>query len=67
VLSGLVKDDGKFLRVLNLGWAGNEFRVAKSDVASRSLSRLSIMPEGQETQLSRREFVDLIAYLMTLK
>jgi hypothetical protein len=28
---------------------------------------VSVMPDGQETELSRREFVDLIAYLQTLK
>jgi hypothetical protein len=36
-------------------------------VERRSVSRVSIMPEGQEAQLSRREFADLIAYLMTLR
>jgi putative membrane-bound dehydrogenase-like protein len=64
VLAGLVKDEGKFLRVLNLD---RDERVAKSDVERRSVSRVSIMPEGQEAQLSRREFADLIAYLMTLR
>ena len=44
-----------------------DVRIAKADVESRSVSRVSIMPEGQEAQLSRREFVDLIAYLATLK
>jgi putative heme-binding domain-containing protein len=63
-LSGLVKDEGDALRVLNLD---RDDRVAKSDVESRSVSRVSIMPEGQEAQLSRREFADLIAYLATLK
>jgi quinoprotein glucose dehydrogenase len=64
VLSGLVKEEGKVLRVLNLD---RDVRVAKSDVESRTVSRVSIMPEGQESQMSRREFVDLIAYLATLK
>jgi putative membrane-bound dehydrogenase-like protein len=64
VLAGLVKDEGKFLRVLNLD---RDERIAKSDVERRSVSRVSIMPEGQEAQLSRREFADLIAYLMTLR
>jgi putative membrane-bound dehydrogenase-like protein len=63
-LSGLVKDEGTHLRVLNLD---RDERVAKSDVERRSVSRVSIMPEGQEAQLSRREFADLIAYLMTLR
>ena len=64
VLAGLVKDEGKYLRVLNLD---RDERIAKSDVDRRSVSRVSIMPEGQEAQLSRREFADLIAYLMTLR
>jgi quinoprotein glucose dehydrogenase len=64
VLGGLVKDEGKFLRVLNLD---RDERIAKSDVERRSVSRVSIMPEGQEAQLSRREFADLIAYLLTLR
>jgi putative membrane-bound dehydrogenase-like protein len=64
VLSGLVKDEGAFLRVLNLD---RDERVAKADVESRTAARVSIMPEGQEAQMSRREFVDLIAYLETLR
>ena len=62
--SGLVKEDGNFLKVLNLD---RETRVAKDNVDSRSVARISIMPEGQEAQMSRREFVDLLAYLSTLK
>ncbi len=64
VRSGLVKEDGKFLKVLNVD---TEARIAKEDVEMRSVSRVSIMPEGQEAQMSRREFLDLIAYLATLK
>lgn len=63
-LIGLVKDEGKFLRVLNLD---KDERVAKGDIESRATSKISVMPEGQESTLSRREFVDLIAYLQTLK
>jgi putative heme-binding domain-containing protein len=64
VLSGLVKEEGAFLRVLGLD---QDVRVAKADVESRAVTRVSIMPEGQEAQLSRRELVDLIAYLATLR
>ena len=63
-LSGLVKDEGTHLRVQNLDV---DVRIPKADVEQRSVQRISIMPEGQETQLSRREFVDLIAYLASLK
>lgn len=63
-LIGLVKDEGKSLRVLNLD---KDERVVKTDIESRTVSKISVMPEGQEASLSRREFVDLIAYLQTLK
>jgi quinoprotein glucose dehydrogenase len=63
-LSGLVKDEGDHLRVRN---ADVDVRVRKADIDTRAVQKRSIMPEGQETQLSRREFVDLIAYLSTLK
>lgn len=64
VLTGLVKDEGTHLRVLSLD---KEVRIAKAEIESRALTKTSIMPEGQETQMSRREFVDLIAFLATLK
>jgi putative membrane-bound dehydrogenase-like protein len=64
IYNGLVKDEGKFLRVLNLDL---DVRVARAEVETRRVQRVSIMPEGQEAVLSRREFVDLIAYLATLK
>jgi quinoprotein glucose dehydrogenase len=63
-LSGLVKDEGTHLRVQN---ADLDVRVLKADVEQRTVQKLSIMPAGQEGQLSRREFVDLIAYLSSLK
>jgi putative heme-binding domain-containing protein len=64
IISGLVKEEGKFFRVLKLD---QDIRIAKDDVDTRILSKISVMPEGQEAALSRREFVDLIAYLATLK
>ena len=62
--SGLVKEEGNGYRVLNLD---KDVFVPKSEVEERSKQKISIMPEGQETQMSRREFVDLILYLSTLK
>ena len=64
VLTGLVKDDGKFLRVLSLD---KEERIAREEVESRATTKVSAMPDGQEATLSRREFVDLMLYLQTLK
>jgi putative membrane-bound dehydrogenase-like protein len=63
-LSGLVKDEGTHLRVQNLDL---DVRIPKAEVEQRSVQRISIMPEGQEAQLSRREFIDLIAYLQSLR
>lgn len=63
-LSGLVKDEGTHLRVQNFDL---DVRVPKKEVEERVLQKRSIMPDGQEALLSRREFVDLIAYLSTLK
>ncbi len=63
-LVGLAKDEGKHLRILNLD---KDDRILKSDIESRNTSKISVMPEGQEATMSRREFVDLIAYLQTLK
>ena len=62
--TGLVKEDGNTVRILSLD---KDERVAKADIESRSTSKVSVMPDGQEATMSRREFVDLIAYLQTLK
>ena len=44
-----------------------EKRVTRSHIASITPSRLSIMPQGLEKQLSPAEFRDLLAYLQSLK
>ncbi|MBI3821696.1 MAG: hypothetical protein HY289_03340, partial [Planctomycetes bacterium] len=68
VLSGLVKDEGKTLRVIQaMDYLAKPLVIDKADIDARSVSKISLMPEGQEATLSRREFVDLIAYLQTLK
>lgn len=64
VVTGLVKDEGETLHVLQ---ADAELRIAKKDVEERSIQKVSLMPEGQEKLLSREELVDLIAYLQTLR
>ena len=63
-LSGLVKEEGNQFRVLGLD---RDVRIPKRDVEERSVQRISIMPEGQEKQLSGRELADVIAFLMTLR
>ena len=63
-LTGLVREEGDSLRILN---AEGETKIAKKDVDERSIQKVSIMPEGQEKQMSRQEFLDLIAYLQSLR
>jgi putative heme-binding domain-containing protein len=68
VVTGLVKEEGKALRVIQaMDYLGKPLLIDKASIESRSTSKISLMPEGQEATLSRREFVDLIAYLQTLK
>lgn len=64
MLTGLVKDEGAVLRVMNLD---GEVRVPKKDIEEREVQKISLMPEGQEKQLSRQEFLDLIVYLQSLR
>jgi quinoprotein glucose dehydrogenase len=68
VVTGLVKDEGKALRVIQaMDYLSKPLVIDKANIESRSVLKISLMPEGQEATLSRREFVDLIAYLSTLK
>jgi putative heme-binding domain-containing protein len=41
--------------------------ISKEQIETRQSSALSTMPEGLEKRLTEQEFVDLIAYLMSLK
>jgi putative membrane-bound dehydrogenase-like protein len=45
----------------------NEVRLPRADIEEIQPSRVSIMPQGLDAQLSRRELSDLIAYLSSLK
>ncbi|WP_397568946.1 PVC-type heme-binding CxxCH protein [Schlesneria sp. T3-172] len=61
VISGLIQketDSAVTLRTIN-----DTVVVAKSDIDERTLSELSLMPEGQMNQLTPDEQRDLIAYL----
>src|SRR5262249_41710858 len=44
-----------------------EVRLPRADIEEIQPSRVSIMPQGLNAQLSRRELSDLIAYLASLK
>jgi putative heme-binding domain-containing protein len=63
-LTGLVRDDGDAILVLA---ADATVRVLKADIEKRTVTKLSVMPEGLDAALGRREFEDLIAYLASLK
>ncbi len=63
-LSGLVRDEGDTILVLT---ADTTVRVLKADIEKRTVTKLSVMPEGLEAAIGRREFEDLIVYLASLK
>jgi putative heme-binding domain-containing protein len=42
-------------------------RIPKSQIVSRKLSELSLMPEGLHSGLTLSEFADLLAYLESLR
>ena len=44
-----------------------ELRIERKEIQAFVPSRVSIMPQGLETQLSRRELQDLLAYLQSLR
>lgn len=44
-----------------------EIRVGREEIESFAPGRVSIMPQGLETTLSRRELQDLLAYLQSLR
>jgi len=66
MLSGLVKSENKDAMIL-YDTSGEEKRIEKADVQSRTESKLSLMPAGQAALLTKEEFADLIAYLTTLR
>jgi putative heme-binding domain-containing protein len=61
-LTGLVVEDSDRRIVLALPGGGKEI-VARNDVKYTRVSKLSMMPEGIETILDRKELSDLFAFL----
>jgi putative heme-binding domain-containing protein len=61
-LTGLVAEDGAERVVLALPGGGREV-IPRNEVKSVRAGGLSMMPEGIENLLSRRELADLFAYL----
>ncbi len=63
VTGRIVEDtDTKLVLVIN-PLTGDKVEVKKSDVKSRAPSKLSSMPEGLASILTREEILDLLAYL----
>ncbi len=64
VLSGIVKEESEeAYRVVMPG--GAEFTLTKAEVASREVSKLSTMPEGQFEALPPELVISLVAYLQS--
>lgn len=46
---------------------GQKIQIDAKEISARTLSRVSLMPEGLHQGMSREEFADLVAYLLTLR
>lgn len=66
VYAGVIRRETADGLVLATG-AATEARIARAAIEEIVPAKVSIMPEGLDTQLGRQELSDLIAYLMTLK
>jgi putative heme-binding domain-containing protein len=60
--SGVMRSDAEDEVVLGTG-PGAEVRVARRDIVEMRPGRLSVMPQGLDSQLSRAELSDLVAFL----
>ncbi len=66
VLSGIIgRETADAIYVVNTSRA--EIRVPRASIESIAQSKVSIMPEGMDTQLSRQELADLITFLQSLR
>jgi putative heme-binding domain-containing protein len=66
VLTGLVKSESAGAITL-LDAQGKSITVAATDIAARSVSKVSPMPTGLADHMTPAEFTDLIAYLVSLR
>ncbi|HCN84861.1 MAG TPA: dehydrogenase [Sphingobacteriaceae bacterium] len=66
VLSGLYRRDEGAIMVF-ADASGQEFNVAKNDVAERTASKLTLMPDNFRNKLSQTEFNAVINYLLNHK
>ena len=66
ILTGLYRrEEGALLVFADI--SGKEFTVAKNDIAERTVSKYTLMPDQFSTTISPGDFNALIAYLLTLK
>jgi putative heme-binding domain-containing protein len=66
VFTGIVKSDSATVVTL-VNVEGKHQSVAVRDIETRTVSKVSLMPEGLADPLTPGEFADLIAYLTTLR
>ncbi len=66
VLTGIVKaESAKVVTLLDA--EGKSITVAPGDIASRTVSKVSLMPAGLADRMTPGEFTDMIAYLASLR
>lgn len=66
ILTGLYRrEEGALLVFADI--SGKEFTVAKNDIAERTVSKYTLMPDQFSTTISPGDFNALLAYLLTLK
>ncbi|NOS72341.1 MAG: c-type cytochrome [Verrucomicrobia bacterium] len=64
--SGVLRKDALDEVVLATG-AETEMRIARADIADMRPGKLSVMPQGLDTQLSKQELADLVVFLKSMK
>jgi len=64
--SGILRGDNE-QGVLLVNGPNMEERIARSEIADMRPGTVSIMPAGLETQLSKQEMADLLAFLKGTK
>jgi putative heme-binding domain-containing protein len=50
-----------------IGADGHKVQINAKDISTRRISSVSLMPEGLHQGVSKEEFTDLVAYLLTLR
>ena len=65
-LVGIIKDESEDAFTLHVA-EGDPVKLQRNSVEQIKTSKVSLMPDNLATELSKQEFVDLIAYLETLR